>query len=113
MAQKPAQASITTLFDDDLDLVPTAAPYVSEMRRWCKAGDDWRFNRALAALWNHVVLYDEPVREWRDLAAAPVGRCAGAVQGDELALFVGLMIGILVDFTDPAALRKRKRTPAA
>lgn len=114
MPKKPAApTSIATLLvaDDPPDDAPIAAPYVLEMMRWCKAGDDWRFNRALAALWNHVVCYEEPVREWRDLARAPLGNCPGAVDGDELALFVALMIGVLVNFTDPPP-RKRKRRAA-
>jgi hypothetical protein len=82
------------------------------VRSGLRAPDDWRFNRALAAMWNSVILYDEPVRPWRELAAAPVGCCPSAVTGDELALFIGLMAGILADFKPPPK-RKRKQQPTA
>jgi hypothetical protein len=99
--------SVFALFDDDdPDFAPPADDYVRQMKRYID--DDWRFNRALAAMWNECALYEAPVRPWRDLAAAPVGCCKGAVQGDELALFVGLMAGVLVDFQPPPKPRQKR-----
>lgn len=95
---------------DPDDLPPSSFTALLEMRRYARTDDDRLFTRALARLWNECVCYDEPVRTWRELQGVPISGCAGAVTGDELALFIALMIGIGRNFAPPPPKKATKKT---
>jgi hypothetical protein len=83
--------------------------YLVELCHYAAADDDARFMRALGGLWDECAVPDTPVRPWHDLATAPVGCCPSAITGDELALFVALLIAADRDFAPPPRRRRKKQ----
>lgn len=83
---------------EDFVTDPDPWPYIIDAYQATYADDDARLVRAIGRLWNDVVQAEYGGRQWSALSRAPIGiLAADAVQPEELALFMLLLVQIVLE----------------